>query len=73
MTIRELDNSSLLKYHKAQSYILTLTRRLIDGEDVHDEIITHYSRMCLPVKPSPVERAYIMIIKNRRENMRRLP
>lgn len=73
MNIRIMDNESLLKYHKAQSRILYLTRQLLKGEDCYPAILKEYSKMCIPVKPNPVERAFMLMLKERQESMRRVP
>jgi len=73
MALSTLTNGSLLKYERAQNRILHLTRRLVDGEDVHDEILEEYSRLCISLKPSNTEKAFALLIKHRRDSLRRIP
>lgn len=39
---------------------------------LHDEILEEYSRLCISIKPSNTERALALLVKHRRDTLRRL-
>lgn len=64
---QKMGSLGLDHYDRAQRRLLSLTRRLVSGEDVLDEISREYARLCYAIEPSRTERAFMVLINDYRK------